>query len=231
MPRCPFAIWTPIAATSQQPATYEKSQVILHTIVGSARSTIEQWRQRNHLESTFVVALDGTLFQCMDSASRADANRNANGSAISVETEDHGLGRDREWDPDRVWVPWTDAQLATICRLLEWAHTAHGIPLERCTSPTSGGVGYHTMWGAPSPWTPVVKSCPGPARIRQFDELLMPFLAGQPMPDGATIQSYTQRPLTAVPAEIRGRLVEDERVPGAPTSRRSRRSPVAGGRR
>lgn len=228
MPRCPFAIWTPIAATTQQTTVHEKSQVILHTIVGSARSTIEQWRARNRFESTFVLALDGTLFQCMESDARADANRNANGSAISVETEDHGLGRAGEWNPDRVWVPWTDAQLATICRLLEWAHTAHGIPMERCASPTSGGVGYHTMWGAPSPWTPVVKSCPGAARVRQFDELLMPFLAGQPMPDGAEIQRHTQRPLASLPASLRGRLVEDERYPGTPASRRSRRAPTAG---
>lgn len=223
MPRCPFAIWTPIRATREQPGGHEKTQVILHTIVGSARSTIEGWQRANRFESTFVLALDGTLFQCMESDARADANRNANRSAISVETEDHGVGRNREWDPDRVWVPWTDAQMTTLCRLIEWAHTAHGIPMERCTSPTSAGIGYHTMWGAPSPWTPVVKSCPGAARIRQFDELLMPFLAGEAMPDGAEIQRYTQQPLATLPASLRGRLIEDPRVPGAPASRRSPR--------
>jgi hypothetical protein len=228
MARCAFAIWTPIAATTQQVDPYDKTQVILHTIVGSARATIEGWQRRNTLESTFVVALDGTIFQTMDSASRADANRNANRSAISIETEDHGVGRDGEWDPDRVWVPWTEAQLQAIVRLLEWAHRTHDIPLQRCASPTAPGVGYHSMWGTPSPWTPVVKSCPGPARIRQFDTSIRAFLAGDPMPDGAEIQGYTQRPIASLPVELRQRLVVDERWPGAPTSRRSTRRAAAG---
>jgi hypothetical protein len=30
------------------------------------------------------------------------------------------------------------------------------------------------MFGAPGPWTPVAKTCPGRARIRQFNEVLLP---------------------------------------------------------
>lgn len=233
MARCPFAEWTPIAATDQQRTEHVKTQVILHTIVGSAKETIASWKRTNKFESTFVIALDGTIFQCMDSASRADANRNANGSAISVETEDHGVGRNKEWDPDRVWVPWTDAQLQAIVKLLQWCHTAHGIPLERCKSPTSPGVGYHSMWGTPSPWTPVQKSCPGPARVRQFDELIQAFLDGKPMPDGSTIHRWTQKPIRALPVELRKRLVvDDTHYLAGPAPRRSvRRRPVAGGKR
>jgi N-acetyl-anhydromuramyl-L-alanine amidase AmpD len=226
MPRCPFAIWTPIAATNQDARVHEKTQVILHTLVGSARGTIAAWQRSNRLESTFIVALDGTLYQCMDSASRADANLSANRSAISIETEDHGVGRNREWDPDRVWVPWTEAQLATIARVLEWAHRTHAIPMERCASPTSAGVGYHSMWGAPSPWTPVAKSCPGPARVRQFDESIQAYLEGRAMPDGTEIERWTQRPLEVVPAALRQRLVVDDRHPLI--SRRSTRPAAAG---
>lgn len=225
MARCPFAVQRPIRASASQTQTYEKTQVILHTIVGSVESAIGRWERSDGTEATFVLGLDGTLYQCLDSEVRADANFTANRRAISIETEDRGGGRD--WDPDRVWVPWTDAQMTMICRLLDWIHTTHGIPMQRCPSPSEAGVGYHTMWGAPSPWTPVPKSCPGAARIRQFDELLMPFLAGESMPDGAEIQRHTQRPLASLPASLRGRLVEDERVL-APASRRSRRPPAAG---
>jgi N-acetyl-anhydromuramyl-L-alanine amidase AmpD len=227
MPRCNFATWVPIAATNQDRNVYEKTQVILHTIVGTARGTIEAWRRTNDTEATFVIALDGSLFQCMDSASRADANRNANRSAISIETEDRGSGRG-EWDPDRVWLPWTDAQLSTIVRLLEWCHQAHGIPMDRCATPTSPGVGYHTMWGAPSPWTPVAKTCPGVARIRQFDTSIQAFLDGRPMPDGADIRQWTQRPLSSLSVDLRQRLIEDERYPLPGRPRRSRRRPTAG---
>ena len=31
------------------------------------------------------------------------------------------------------------------------------------------------MFGAPGPWTPVAKSCPGPNRIKQFNNILVPW--------------------------------------------------------
>jgi hypothetical protein len=33
------------------------------------------------------------------------------------------------------------------------------------------------MWGAPSEWTPVSKTCPGKGRIAQFHDVLVPWLA------------------------------------------------------
>lgn len=232
MPDCPFARQVQIRARSQQPPNCRKTQVILHTMVATTRSVLDAWQRTNELESTFIISLSGELIQCMDSASRADANRNANSSAISIETEDCGPGRAADWNPDRVWVPWTVPQLEMIARVLEWCHRAHDIPMQRCASPTAAGVGYHTMWGAPSPWTPVAKTCPGVARIRQFDESIQPFLEGRPMRDNPRNQGWTQRPLRDLPAEVvRQRLIVDPSFPGRPTSRRSARSPVAGARR
>ncbi len=228
--RCEFAEWTPIAATTRQPGDHIKTQVILHTLVARARDVIDDWRRTNSLESTFIVALDGHIFQCMDSAHRADANRNANSRAISIETEDYGAAADS--DPDKRWIPWTSEQLASLYRLITWCHTAHGIPLQRCADPESPGVGYHSMWGTPSPWTPVVKSCPGPARVRQFDESIQAFLEGREPPDQAAHISHFRQPVREVPLVVRQRLiVDDTHYLAPPPSRARRRAPTAGRRR
>jgi energy-converting hydrogenase A subunit M len=40
-------------------------------------------------------------------------------------------------------------------------------------------VGYHTLFGAPSQWTPAVgKTCPGTVRIRQWHEQVVPRILG-----------------------------------------------------
>lgn len=112
--------------------------------------------------------------------------------AISIESEDDGTPED---------TPWDAGQLDRFARFLAWAHRALDIPLERCPDPFAPGIGYHSMpglnrlaaWDPPgtvgpfgqftdprgskvnvwNPWTNTVgKSCPGPARIAQFDQLL-----------------------------------------------------------
>jgi N-acetylmuramoyl-L-alanine amidase len=82
--------------------------IIDHSIVGSAMGAWLLFRDSSGLESHFIVrgrrsgVEDGHIWQLMDTGRRADANRNANGYAISIETEDDG-------DPDT--QPWTRAQL------------------------------------------------------------------------------------------------------------------------
>ena len=71
---------------------------------------------------------------------------------------------------------WTDVQIAELKEFLVWAHKTHGIPLRVCPAWNRAGVGYHTMWGAPGPWTPVAKSCPGPNRIKQFRDVITPWM-------------------------------------------------------
>jgi hypothetical protein len=41
-----------------------------------------------------------------------------------------------------------------------------------CADPA--GLGYHTLHGAPSCWTPVSKSCPGAVRKTQWRDVLLP---------------------------------------------------------
>lgn len=165
MARCPFATWDPAGTPG---GSIIPRTVIVHseaTKLGLARPT------GGVLEWHFMVRLDGRILQHVDTERRADANNKANAFAVSIETEDRG-------DPDR--EPWTDAQLWALERLIRWICTAHRIPLRRCPSWVEGGIGYHTMFGAPSPWTPVVKTCPGKVRIAQFDTDLLPRLIPSP---------------------------------------------------
>jgi hypothetical protein len=99
---------------------------------------------------------------------KADANLDANTYGISHETEDNG-------DPDN--DPWTRAQLETLAALALQDIATFGIPKRlspSCSDPA--GIGFHTIFGAPSCWTPSVKSCPGTVRKRQFYDTLWPMI-------------------------------------------------------
>jgi hypothetical protein len=145
--------------------------LIYHSIVGSAEGAYLMFRDRSNLESHFIVAQDGEIWQLVDTTRQADANLDANAFAISVETEDRG-------DPDS--QPWTDAQLDSLAWIAWRINRLHAVPLRRCPAWDSAGIGYHTLFGSPSHWTPVAKSCPGRVRIRQFDEVLLPrIVAGE----------------------------------------------------
>jgi hypothetical protein len=139
--------------------------LILHSIVGSAEGAYRYFRDATNLESTFIVTLGGEVWQLMDTTRQADANYRANPFALSVETEDRG-------DPDT--QPWTKAQLDALAWLARQCNRVHKIPLRRPARWDGSGVGYHTQFGAPSPWTPVEKTCPGRVRIRQFNDVLLP---------------------------------------------------------
>jgi hypothetical protein len=141
--------------------------IIDHSIVGSAEGAWQMFRDRSVLESHFIVDLNGEIWQLMDTDREADANLNANAYAISIETADRG-------DPNT--QPWTAEQLASLAWLHEALLAAHpSIPRRRsrsCSDPA--GLGYHTLHGAPSCWTPVAKSCPGAVRKRQWFDVVLP---------------------------------------------------------
>lgn len=175
----PGVTWRPLKENATQ-ARIKPTQIIYHTAVDQPGPTrLPDYFDRTDVtvESHFWIPLDGEIVQMMDTEVRADANRFANDSAISIETEDEG---------DPVGFPWTEAQLAALVRVAVWANKVHGIPLTICQSPTGPGQGFHSMWGAPSAWTPSRgKTCPGPTRIRQFHEELLPRLARATTPQEA----------------------------------------------
>lgn len=156
MARCGFATWNPKGATPG--GKIDPRVVVFHVTAGLGNAA-----PHDGLEWHFEVSLSGALEQQVDTNQRADANYKANPFAISIETEGKGDGA------------WTDAQLDTLVRVSHWIIDVHPkVKAQRCNRWDGSGFGYHVMWGAPGPWTPVAKSCPGPRRIEQFDAVLLP---------------------------------------------------------
>jgi hypothetical protein len=144
------------------------TQLIVHSIVGpwTARRTYEYWRDSTNLESHFGIGYVGDIGQYIGTETRADANaaanRRADGTgAISVETASNLTATDK----------WTEEQVEELIKLGVWVHQRHDIPLRLCRSAADPGFGWHNMHDA---WNPSAHSCPGPARIRQFREVVFP---------------------------------------------------------
>lgn len=181
---------------------------ILHVDAGNAESLYDFFKNRSGgIESHGHVRKDGVLEQYRDTAFQADANLDANDFALSFESQGFGAGE------------WTAAQLATIKRIMLWARDVHGIPLRKVTSwdDRTGGWGYHTLFGAPSHWTPVAKSCPGPDRIKQFNDILVPWMKAQSNdPKGATVAdnhvTRARAHITIAIREARRAVLELEQV-------------------
>lgn len=149
--------------------------IIVHS-AASMGSLYKFFLNGSDLESTFWVSADGNTEQYMDPTTRADANRYANRfqgadgrwyGYISIETASDVNATD----------PFYDAQYDELVRLVTWLCETFNIPAKRCASSTSPGIGWHVMWGAPGDWTPVAKSCPGPTRIVQVRDELIPTVA------------------------------------------------------
>jgi hypothetical protein len=161
-------------AESQAPIT--PRIVIVHTMVGSLLGTDQLFRKQSGLESHFGLGgptdgadLDGVIFQWMDTDRRADANLHANAFAVSIETSDGG-------DESR---PWSQKQLDALVRLIGDLCDHHGIPRRTCDRADGSGLGWHVMFGAPGPWTPVAKTCPGRVRIKQLQDIVFPAVMRQ----------------------------------------------------
>lgn len=161
---CPFAVRKPI---NKKRSRITPRAVILHTAVSSASSLFGYFSSVGD-DSHFYVGPNGELEQYVDTEWSAYANRDANAFAISFES----------WD-NRQIIPWNPAQLATIIKAVDWCCSVHGIPRRQIPTATGSGLGWHAMFGAPSPWTKAAgKVCPGGPRIEQFRNTILPRVAG-----------------------------------------------------
>lgn len=167
----PGAIQRPIPPGANDPRVTIIG-AILHTDAGNSKSLFGYFNgPSSGIESHFHIPKVGKPEQYRDTAWEADANLHGNSflhngklyGYASIETQ--GFATD-EWNP---------YQLAEIKKLLLWLSQTHNFPLVKCATPTSPGVGYHTLFGAPGPWTPVAKDCPGVKRIKQFGNTLVPW--------------------------------------------------------
>lgn len=129
----------------------------------------------NGLEWHFFIAKDGTITQRRDTGEEADANAYGNSflrdgvrvGAISCETE--GLG-DEEWTPE---------QLASVKQLITMMHDIDGIPLVQADAWNGNGLGYHRLFRE---WNQPYHSCPGDLRVAQWEQIIVPWLAGAATP-------------------------------------------------
>lgn len=194
MALCPFASHLLLPESKSQPGIVARA-VILHSAAG--RGSLHQFfLKSSNLESHFWVAEDGRIEQYIDTAVRADANLKANSFAVSIETESSPQATER----------WGPAQAAAIVKLLGWICDEHRIPKRLVPSWDGSGIGYHIQFGAPGPWTPVNKSCPGPARIEQARNEIIPTVARggvapQP-PKNPDPQELTMADITKILTEL-----------------------------
>jgi hypothetical protein len=176
---CPFAEQKLLPESATQAAIRPRA-VIAHSAGGEAE--LYGWWQNDEsrgLESHFWIGWDGRTVQYVDTEVRADANGQANSFAVSIETASTVHATER-WDPP---------QARALVRLIDWLCDVHDIPREQMVKPTSSGLGWHVMFGAPGPWTTQRgKVCPGDARIRELKADIFPAIFGgtAPMEDDMT---------------------------------------------
>jgi hypothetical protein len=171
--RYPGATWAPLPESGTH-GRHVKTQLIVHS-TGTRASAAANLRyfadNKIAVESTFIVDLDGGCLQIMEAYERADANGDSNARAMSVEM----VGEAGD--------PFTPAQLERLYDIARWACTEHPIARRQIPAPTESGIGWHVMFGAPGPWTKVRgKECPGPKRIGQVRDQLIPAITRAPSP-------------------------------------------------
>jgi hypothetical protein len=132
------------------------------------------------IESHLYLRYDGTWEQYRDLDHEADAQGAGNSwisgahryGFISVETEGMGHGE------------WTADQMRAIKEFILWAHHNLSIPLEKAdfpqpTSLAKGGIGFHALHRE---WNKNLHTCPGPQRIHQFNDVILPWMRGLSTP-------------------------------------------------
>lgn len=166
MARDAGSMWSPLAESGHQ-GDGIKTKFIVHSTGdrGSATAIYNYFnRPQIVVESTFVVGIspEDATRQLLNSNEVADANLGANVTGISVEV----VGQADD--------PFSEWQISELIRLGRWAMANHPIPAQVCPSATGAGFGWHVMFGAPGPWTPVAKDCPGKTRINQLKTRVFP---------------------------------------------------------
>jgi hypothetical protein len=135
--------------------------VLMHTMVGSQAGTISWFNNPDaNASAQFGVGFDGAIHQFgpIGQGWIAWHAGSANATWYGIEHEDGG-------DPSR---PLTDAQLTASAQLTEMLTGYAGIPLQVTNSPSTGGLGTHSMGG--SAWGG--HACPGDVRAAQRGEVI-----------------------------------------------------------
>lgn len=168
----PGAIRRPIAKTSSDPFIIPVGG-IFHIGVTNASSLFQLFSNDGGIESTGYIRLDGTFEQYRPLNVQCDAQFDGN----SFARPDGRLYGFNSWEsqggfPDGGGT-WTDAQLAKIKDIIRFQHDQWGNPLRLAPAFNADGFGYHRLYDA---WNHNHHSCPGPERVRQFNDIIVPWL-------------------------------------------------------
>lgn len=197
----PGATYRPVVGESKDPGIIPVG-VILHVAASNADSLFGYFNgPSGGIESHFHIPLTdrAPVEQYRDTAREADANYKGN-SWVAADGKRYGfLSAETAGLADGEW---NQHQLDEILALIRWAHGVHHFPLRRAPGYRSPGLGYHVMFGTgegTNSWSNARgKVCPGPRRIRQFEEVILPSLAGSAAAAPAPPQAPAQpQPSTA----------------------------------
>jgi hypothetical protein len=203
MARYPRAVYREVTGLQNDPPI-EPIGMIAHVSASQAPSLFGWFNGPSKgIESHLHLPYEATTpaEQYRDTTREADANYRANSwvdgllgrvGMVSVETQGLGYGA------------WTDHQVAELVTVGLWLQEVHPrIPAKRATSAYSGGFGYHVQYPE---WSNVPgKICPGPIRIQQWNDLVLPGILRQltvPLPPSGPIIVQAPPPIVApgVPA-------------------------------
>lgn len=180
MSRFEMAVWRPLG-TQTEPRLVKKHKILIHTMVGTLEGTDSMFRKDGFsgVESHFGTSDTGVIWQWQDTDFQADANLEGNDDAISIENEDWFINN---WKGVGPVPPFTDAQVDSLVDLCAEICLEHDIPPVRCpdSEDASKGIGTHRLGIDPFRThgehytTSFGKVCPGDARLRQVNEIIIP---------------------------------------------------------
>lgn len=185
MARYPNAVWKPIKANFTRGANHPNT-IVYHTASDGRNTTsLQGWFNRPSTKASahFFVDGSGRIEQYIDTADSAWSAFSANSHSISIETHDGG-------NPAN---PWNNAQLFALTVLTDWIIKNHHIPRQLCTSPNSGGLGWHEMF---SDWNHNGHRCPGPVREAQVRNVILPHIVNVPAPVPPPVPGPTPPPIS-----------------------------------
>lgn len=176
MARYPHAVWEP---ENSHGGPLTPTTIIVHSNAGHSQDP-GAYMDSEGLSAHFQVASDGTVYQYVDTAQVAYANVEANGFAVSIETENSvGYPTSPTFDADT----WSGPQRAALLALMDWLCSTHNIARSLCTTESGGGIGWHEQFAN---WTTTGHHCPGDARVTQLRTDIIPALKFPPEDDDMT---------------------------------------------
>lgn len=143
---------------------------IFHIAVSEADSLFDFFKGRTDgIESTGYIRRDGTLEQYRP----LDVECDANGDGNSFTFDGHRGGFNSWETQGGEFGEWSDAQVATIQRIILHKHEHFGTPLRLAPAWNRSGFGYHRLHHE---WNRNGHTCPGPDRVRQFNRVIVPWM-------------------------------------------------------